>query len=312
MGPPKTYAGKSLYILGKATSAFEVADGLLPWAKSMVLSSPSEVKLSVVERSLAGLRARYTQPLEDYAIGGRTVTILDASTERIEKMHEGYRVSLRGSMANWELSLDFDEAVATTGVSAPLQDLPDIGVATFSGGRLPGQTPYWESASVPGIYFTGSITQGAVGMRGPGGAAVHAFRYCTRILASHIAQKQFGQTPQRTPIKGSDLVDFLLDEATRGPELWNQKMYLARVVGFDKQQGLVDEGIYPLAHFVDYDRPDGVAVAVTSVEGVPSPVFYVRSGSRVDEVIGESDLMLDFATPENKRHLTSVLKDVTG
>jgi hypothetical protein len=42
----------------------------------------------------------------------------------------------------------------------PLLDLPDLGVTTFGQSRLPAQTPYWESARVPGIFFAGTIGQG--------------------------------------------------------------------------------------------------------------------------------------------------------
>ena len=43
-------------------------------------------------------------------------------------------------------------------------DLGDLGVTTFGQSRLPAQTPYWESVSVPGVYFAGTISQGAAGL----------------------------------------------------------------------------------------------------------------------------------------------------
>ena len=73
----ETYAGKRIFIIGKQNSGFELATGLLAWAKGIVLASPRPAKLSVNTNSLVGIRARYLQPYEDHAIGGG-VGILNA------------------------------------------------------------------------------------------------------------------------------------------------------------------------------------------------------------------------------------------
>jgi thioredoxin reductase len=313
--PAGEYAGKSLYILGKATSAFEIADALLPWSRRIVLSSPHEARPSVTERSLAGVRARYMQPMEDHAVGGRSVLLLDAATERIERAGAGYRVLLRGSTAPWERTMDFDEAVIATGVSTPAVDLPELGVRMYyRGGRLPAQTPFWESASVPGIYFAGSVTQGTVGVgRSTGVGAVHGFRYNARILASHIAETRFGVTIDR-PVLGSDeVIPFLLREAASAPELWNQRGYLGRVLTFSPDRGIVDEGILPLAHFVDASGPDAVAMAVVPDEDRNlRPAAYIRRGPNVEEHFLEGNRFMEFTTDEHAAQLRSLLKDLTG
>lgn len=314
--PPKDYAGKSLYILGKATSAFEVADGLLPWAGSMVLSSPNSVKLSVTLRSLSGLRARYMQPMEDWAVGGRSVMLLDAATERFERTANGYRVHLKGTTRELPFaSLDFDEAVIATGVSTPVGDLPELGVEMFSrGGRLPAQTSFWESASkeTPGIYFAGSITQGTLGLRRSTGAgAVHGFRFNARLLAEHIASKHFEKKLERPTLAVDRVVPYLLEEATSAPELWNQFSYLGRVVTFGPQ-GIVDEGIQSLAHFVDAEGPDAVAVGIVSDDDRDlRAAVYIRRDQKVEEHILEGSEMLNFTTDEHRRELETLLKWAT-
>lgn len=311
VGPASGYTGKSLYIMGKATSAFEIADGLLPHARSMVLSSPHGVRTSVAERSLAGLRARYMQPAEDHALGGGSVVLLDAVTERIERTPGGYRVSLTGSTDPWTLGMDFDEAIIATGVSTPVLDLPDLGVRMFSrGGRLPAQTPFWESASVPGIYFAGSTTQGTVGLRRATGAgAVHGFRYNARLLAEHIAHTRFGVAVEQRVLPPDEVVPFLLREGTSGSELWNQRAYLGRAVSFVPELGIVDEGIVPLAHFVDAAGPDAAAVAVVAdEEKTPRVAIYLRRGQSVTEHILEPSLLLDFTSEAHESELRSILK----
>ena len=56
-----------------------------------------------------------------------------------------------------------DDVIAATGFTAPLLDLPDLGVATYGQSRLPAQTPYWESATVPGV----DLATDLAGIRSP-------------------------------------------------------------------------------------------------------------------------------------------------
>ncbi len=68
--PAETYADRRVLIIGKQNSGFELANGLLPWARQLVLVSPSHAKLSVDTQTLVGVRARYVQPYEDHVLGG--------------------------------------------------------------------------------------------------------------------------------------------------------------------------------------------------------------------------------------------------
>ena len=201
------YAGKRLFIMGKQNSGFELASGLLQWASRIILASPSPAKLSVNTHSLAGVRARYVQPFEDHNLGGG-VSILDAALEGIERAGEGFRVRLRRTDLGTELSFDVDEVIAATGFTSPLRDLSDLGVATFGQARLPAQTPFWESATVPGIYFAGTIGQGSGGLKKHGmpanSGAVHGARYNARVLARHVASTRFGVELERRSIAPGD------------------------------------------------------------------------------------------------------------
>ena len=82
--PVETYAGRRVLIIGKQNSGFELANGLLPWARQLVLVSPSQARLSVDTRTLVGVRARYVQPYEDHVLGGG-VSVLDAAIDRVER-----------------------------------------------------------------------------------------------------------------------------------------------------------------------------------------------------------------------------------
>jgi thioredoxin reductase len=308
-----SYAGKRLFILGKQNSGFELASGLLQWASRISLSSPSPAKTSIETRSLVGVRARYVQPFEDSALGGG-VDILSASAKGISRTATGLRVDLERSDNALPMSLEADEVIAATGFTCPLRDLPALGVATFGQAKLPAQTDYWESATVPGIYFAGTITQGWAGLKKhgipPNSGALHGYRYNARVLAYHLAERHFGATHRREPLQLKDLRDHLLAEATRAPELWHQKAYLASVVSLDRSAGISNEGIMPLTTFLDGGGSDAIAMTIEADGTSIFPVVYVRQGDRQEEHALEPDPLNDFEGMAYKRELGALLDRV--
>jgi thioredoxin reductase len=315
--PAQTYAGKRLFIVGKENSGFELATGLLQWAQRIVLASPRPAKLSVNSHSLAGVRARYVPPFEDEMLGGG-VFILNSSISRIEKMGDVLRVHCVRSDNGMEIAVDADEVIAATGFTCPLQDLQSIGVEVFGRSQLPAMTNYWESATAPGIYFAGTIGQGVSGMKKYGlpanSGAVHGARYNARTMVYHVAQKHFGVDVPRSRVLPNSLVDLLLTEATSAPELWNQKSYLAHAFSLDPSTGILDNGIVPLAQFVDEEGDAGIAIAVeTDDTGDIHPAVYVRQqGKPAAETLLTSQPLHDFRTADNRAQLSEILRGATS
>jgi hypothetical protein len=288
---------------------------LLPWARQIVLASPSPTTLSVNTRSLVGVRARYVQPYEDSALAGGVV-ILDASIESVEPSAGHFKVSTRNAKDGGVLEFEVDDVIAATGFTSPLRDLNKLGVATFGQSQLPAQTPFWESATMPGIYFAGTINQGSRGLRKYGipsnSGAVQGYRYNARVLARHLAKTHFQKTLPRPTMRADELVPFLLAEASRGPELWHQRSYLARVVTLDPKHGITDEGFLPLAHFVDSKGPDAVAITLESNgRDAPYPAVYLRRHDAVTEPrLLDPHLLLDYEGPEYQDRLASELSEL--
>jgi thioredoxin reductase len=303
--PVETYAGRRVFIVGKQNSGFEIATGLLPWARQIVLASPSQARLSVDTRSLVGVRARYVQPFEDHVLGGG-VSVLDAAIERIERASDGgFVVHLRRTDGGADLVLEADDAIAATGFVTPLVDLPALGVATFGASMLPAQTPWWESVSVPGIFFAGTIGQGAKGLRKFGipanSGAVHGARYNARVLAEYIGRTRFGIEVERPLIAPDAVPNFLATELSDAPDLFHQRGYLARVLTTDGSGGLRDDGVQPLAHLLDTDGPDAL-IASLEADGTGAifPVLYSRMGGRVVERAIDPDPLLRYDTSDTR------------
>jgi thioredoxin reductase len=312
---PASYAGKRLYILGKANSAFELATGLLQWASPIILGSPRAAQLSINLHSLGGVRARYVQPWEDAELGGG-VFILDAVTERLERHADGIAVHTRRPDTAEPFVAEVDEVIAATGFTAPLLDLEELGVSTFGPSGLPSMTNHYESATVPGIFFGGTISQGVSGLKKFGipanSGAVHGFRYNMRLATDTIGARYFDIHRTRPAVSSDQVVDRLLASASLSPELWHQKSYLAHSISRDADGVIRDDGIVSLAEYVDQAGPDGAAITVeTDDKGDIHPAVYVRRRGRVDaDAVLDGSPLTDYRSGEHHHQLQALLGDV--
>ena len=307
---PESFTGQRIFVVGKRNSAFELADALLPWAAQLILGSPHHVRPSIVTGVPTPPRARSLEVLEDSYFGGGSF-VVDCALERVERAGDGWRVHTEGTTTPGSMVFEVDEVIATTGFGTPLGDLRTLGVDTFYKDRLPTQTPYWESTSVPGIFFAGAATQGQAGLRKygfpTGSASVGGFRYNAGVQAVEIGRR-LGIEPARTPIAEDELVPYLLEQATFEGALWRQQAHLARIVSLDRSAGILDEGIQPLAPFLDSSGPPAVAVSVeTDPEGAMRTAVYVRRDGGVTENLLPPAFMHDFRCTELRGALESLL-----
>jgi hypothetical protein len=118
----------------------------------------------------------------------------------------------------------------------------------------------------------------------PNSSSVNGFRYNARVLARHLAER-LGTASSLARLQADEVVPLLLGELARAPELWIQKGYLARVVSVHETEGIRDEGILPLEHFVDGGGGPDAAAAVIEVDpgGTIYPAVYVRRGGELSE-----------------------------
>jgi thioredoxin reductase len=306
--PASSYRDKRVVIIGKRNSAFEVGNGLLPWAKELVLVSPRPVQLELLAHS--PLRLRYLQPYEEYVRGGAGTYVVDAAIQQVERSNGGLRVVAEGTTWPGRLDFDADDVILATGFKAPLQDLRELGVATVLNDRIPALTPFFESLSAPGIFFAGNITAGSRGTRkhgvGPNSTSVNGFRYNARVLAQHLADRLGVERP-RARVERADLVPLLLRELSCAPELWIQKTFLGRVVSVS-EDGVRDEGILPLEHFLDAGGADAVCAAIEmNPRAVIYPALYVRKGGRITEHELPSHPVHAFRGTEYAREVEAIL-----
>ena len=252
---------------------------------------------------------RYLHPYDEYARGGPGTYVLDVTIERIERRGDGFRVVTHGTTWDGTLEFEVDDVIAATGFQAPLRDLPQLGLVTVADGRVPALTPFWESVSLPGVFFAGNASQGARGIekRGAGASStsVNGFRYNARVLTQHLAQRLNRRAPRLEPV--TDIVPFLLRELSSAPELWVQKGYLCRVVSA-ADGGFVDEEFMPLAQFLDFPGPDAFAASVeVDSSGTIVPTLYLRRRGEIHEHQLEPHPLHEYEGDLDHRELTSLL-----
>src|SRR4029078_8827113 len=101
---PESYRGKSVFIVGKRNSAFELAQGLLPWASSIVLASPRAVQAEGL--AFSPLSIRYLSPYMQHVRGGSGSFVVDAAIERVERRAGGYDIRASGTTGEGEMTPD--------------------------------------------------------------------------------------------------------------------------------------------------------------------------------------------------------------
>ena len=314
---PDRFRDRRVVIVGKRNSAFEVGEAIVrSGLRELTLVSPRPPDLARLARS--PLRPWYLTPYDEHVRGAPGRYVLNASVERVERRGEDYVLYALDPTRPEALVVEVDDVIAATGFRAPLQDLPELGVATVLDGRLPALTPFWESVTVPGVYFAGNVTQAAQGLRKHGVASVSSmvcgFRYNARILARHVAETLFGRRVERPEVDSARVVPYLLDELNRAPELTMQKGYLARVLSVgDGEGGVVrDEGILPLEVFVDGSR-DGVAVSLEfDPEETIRPVVYLRHRGTLRETALPSHPLRRYDESSYGRELELLLRPLLG
>ena len=143
--------------------------------------------------------------------------------------------------------------------------------------------------------------------------AVHGARYNARLLAARIAETRFGREPARVTVPHAAVVDHILTELAEAPELSHQRGYLARILRPDADGAIVDDGIQPLAHWLDVDQRDGIAVTLEADgTGAIYPVLFGRRGGALSERSLDPDPLLRYDGADARKAVADHVATVLG
>jgi thioredoxin reductase len=242
---PQDFVNQRVLILGKANSAMETADNLIPTASLIHVASPSPLKLAWKTHYVGHLRAVNNNFLDTYQLKMGNA-VLDCTVERVERRDGQLVVSVRYSHAHGEVEeIAYDRVIVCTGFRFDdsifaAECRPEL----VHNNRFPAQTPEWESINVSGLYFAGTLTQ-ANDFKKHTSGFIHGFRYNVRALFRMLEKKHHHQEwPARREIEPTPegLVDATFARLNRCSAMWQQFGYFHDVI-------VVDEGWDRAVHY---------------------------------------------------------------
>lgn len=197
---PESFRNKRVLIIGKGNSAFETADSLTSTAAVIHLCSPHPVTMAWKSHFVGHLRSINAAFIDTYQLKAKNA-IVDAEIERISRQDDGYAVDIVFSHAKGQKRrIYYDRIIACTGFrfDDAIFDESCRPEMIFND-RFPAQTAEWESVNVPGLYFTGTVTQMRDYKRTMSGF-IHGFRYNAAALSRILDAKYHGESWPHEPL----------------------------------------------------------------------------------------------------------------
>ncbi len=204
---PTDFIDQRVLIIGKANSAFETADNLIPVAATIHMCSPHPVSLAWRTHFVGHLRSTNNDFLDTYQLKLQN-GVLDAEIDNIQKVDGCYRVDITYTHAMEEQrTIVYDRILLCTGFRFDDSSFDDSCHPELTiNKRFPNQTHEWESANVEDMYFAGTLMQ-ARDYKKTMSAFVHGFRYNVKALATIFAIKYHaGHWPHRLLSSRPDVV----------------------------------------------------------------------------------------------------------
>jgi len=195
---PDNYTNQEVLVIGKGNAGFETAQAVYGRAARVHLVSRSRLKMSWETHYVGHIRGVNNEILDSYQLKSMDTIgyLVDATKLRFRRDPETnlIRVSERKPSGEWEPSDDFsqvDRVVACTGWQFDDGFFTADTAPRMQTDRYPLMTAAFESATVPGLHFAGTLQHGRDWPRSSGGF-IHGFRYLVRALHRELEARRHG------------------------------------------------------------------------------------------------------------------------
>ncbi len=250
---PESFTGQRVLVIGKGNSGFETADALVENAAVIHVAGPHSVKLAWQTHYVGHLRAVNNNFLDTYQLKSENA-VLDGTVERIEPRTDGgFRVQFRYARTAGKLrELEYDRIIACTGFRFDASVFDDsCRPALVIEDRFPRLTSAFESATIPGLYFAGTITQSRDFKKSTSGF-IHGFRYGARALHRVLNARNHDTPWPMTELEPSPeaIGDAVIARVNVSSCLWQQFAVIGDVVTVDGDIARYEEEV-PVAYVAD-------------------------------------------------------------
>jgi thioredoxin reductase len=230
---PASFTDQRVLVIGKGNSGFETAESLIEHAAVIHVAGPHSVRLAWQTHYVGHLRAVNNNFLDTYQLKSENA-VLDGTVELIEPREGGgFRVVFRYARTVEKLrELAYDRIVACTGFRFDASVFDETcRPALVINDRFPEQTSAFESTTVPGLYFAGTLTQQRDFKKSTSGF-IHGFRYGARALHRILAARHH-DTPwpsAELDVAPDAIADAIVARVNRSSALWQQFAVMGDVV----------------------------------------------------------------------------------
>ncbi|KOX24379.1 pyridine nucleotide-disulfide oxidoreductase [Saccharothrix sp. NRRL B-16348] len=250
---PESFTDQRVLVIGKGNSGFETADALVEHAAVIHVAGPHSVRLAWQTHYVGHLRAVNNNFLDTYQLKSENA-VIDGAVELIEpRPGGGFRVRFRyARAAESSREVEYDRIVACTGFRFDASVFDDsCRPALVIDDRFPEQTPAYESTTVPGLYFAGTLTQQRDFKKSTSGF-IHGFRYGVRALHRILAARHHDTPWPSTQLAPSPeaIGDALVARVNRSSALWQQFAVIGDVVTVSGDTARYEEEV-PVAYVAD-------------------------------------------------------------
>ncbi|MEM9636317.1 MAG: NAD(P)-binding domain-containing protein [Pseudomonadota bacterium] len=229
---PEQFENERVLILGKGNSAFETADSLVEHAASIHVMSPNPVRFAWQTHFVGHLRAVNNNFLDTYQLKSQNA-VIDAKAVRIERKDGLYTVTAQMRAAeDHEIVLTYDRVIACTGFRFDADIFAeDIRPTLRHFDKFPAMTAEWESETVEGLFFAGTIMQSRDYRKTMSGF-VHGFRHNVKCLAEFITGRLRGTAypAVQTPLAPEALTGSIIDRISTCSGVFLQPGFLCDVI----------------------------------------------------------------------------------
>ncbi|HZE37551.1 MAG TPA: NAD(P)-binding domain-containing protein [Stackebrandtia sp.] len=229
---PEGFTDQKVLIVGRGNSAFETADNLIEHAAVIHVAGPGSLKLAWQTHFVGHLRAVNNNFLDSYQLKSENA-LLDGYVKSIRRDDDGYWVKVAFQRVNEIVKeIRYDRVILATGFRFDPEIFePGSRPQMTIKGRFPDQTDAWESVNIPGLYFTGTVTQMRDFKKSTSGF-IHGFRYGAKALHRILEQRHHGVAWPSTTVEPSPeaVCDAIIARVNRTSALWQMFAFLADVV----------------------------------------------------------------------------------
>lgn len=238
---PAAFTGQRVLIIGKGNSAFETASAILGHTSMIHLASRRPLRLAWNTKHPGDVRGQFGAILDSYQF--KTLhSVLDCRIDEIKPVGDHFRVRITYTHADDEQAvLDYDSVIRCTGFAMDTTIFDeDCRPEMVMDGRIPALYPDWQSTTVDGLYFAGTLAQ-ARDLRKASSAFIDGFRYNLRTLTTLLCERYGGTPVANTTVvaEAEALVELILDRVNWSSALWTQFEYLCDVLVLDPAGGRV-------------------------------------------------------------------------